>query len=56
MGTEITPRSRGRCAVCGYSVALRKDGFAQNHRIFGIGFGGAPLYCKGGQREPLREG
>ena len=47
--------ARGRCCVCGYAVALRKDGSAQNHLLYGIGLGGQPVHCLGGGRAPLAD-
>lgn len=53
---KSSKRSRGRCPVCGFSFALRKDGNVQNHLLYGIGFGGRPVHCVGGERPPLAGG
>lgn len=40
-----TPRSRGRCRVCGHEFALRADGTLRRH-------GGVSVSCPGSFTEP----
>ena len=38
-------RQRGKCPVCGYSVTIRRNGYAERHYIYSIG----KHACPGGE-------
>jgi len=47
---EFRPRLRGKCPVCGYSVTIRKNGYAERHYLYAT----EKFVCPGGeeQRKP----